>query len=164
MILIRGAGPALAAVLILCACRPATTRPYFGPVTGAPQREVQLEVRQATEILGGILKDDSFPLQRVEPRDGYIETAWLNAITRAATGVRPLGPDVVRVRIWIDPTREGYCRITAETVYRPLADASVDPRVLDRQVPPDHPMGKKMTEILDGVVKLYGPPTTPGAP
>ena len=142
---------------ILLACRPTTTRPYFGPVTGAPAEEVQLDVPRATRVLQGIFHDDTLPVRLVEPRDGYLESPWFDANSRVPVGRRQLGSDVVRIRVWIDPTREGYCRITAETVYRPVADPSLDPRALDRQVPPDHPVAQRVAEIMSGLVKLYGP-------
>lgn len=144
--------------LLVLACRPTTIRPYFGPVTGAPQVEVRLGVTQATRAFADLLRSDTVPLLRVEPRDGYIESAWFNQRTKLPSRARTLGPSVVRVRVWIDPGRPGMSRLTAETVYRPLADPSVDQRTLDRQVPPDHPVGARMQSLVEGMVRLYGGP------
>jgi hypothetical protein len=48
-----------------------------------------------------------------------------------------------------------------ETLYRPLADPSLPERELDRQVPRGHPVGKKVEELLEGLLKRYGgPPQT----
>lgn len=159
----RRPAPGLLATLALgagwaLACQPATSRPYFGPVTGAPQVEVRLPTAQATRAFADLLRSDSIPLLRIEPRDGYIESAWFDVRSKARTRARPLGPSVVRVRAWIDPGRPGYSRLTAETVYRPLADPSVDQRSLDRQVPPDHPVGARMKALVEGMVRLYGGP------
>jgi hypothetical protein len=152
----------LALLAFAAACRPGTTRPYFGPVTGAPQQEVELEAEKVTDVIAGILRDDSIPLHLVAPRDGYLETPWFNPATHAVSHARPLGLDAVRMRIWVDPSRPGFSRITAETIYRPVADPSLDPRQLDRQIPPDQPVAQRVVEILDGLVKLYGPaPSTP---
>jgi hypothetical protein len=137
------------------ACSPATTRPYYPPVTGAAQAEVELEVRSATGALADVLKSDSLPVTRVVVRDGFIETAWFDARTKLPTHARRLGAEVVQVRAWVDPTRSGHSRLTVETVYRPLADASLSPRELDRQVPADHPIGKRMEEIVTELAKLY---------
>jgi hypothetical protein len=55
----------------------------------------------------------------------------------------------------VDFTRQGHSKLTVETVYRPLADASLSQRELDRQVPPDHPTGKRVAEIVTELTKLY---------
>lgn len=150
----------LLAVAAGVVCKPRTERPYFPPVTGAVQAEIQLPTKSATSALADVLKSDSLPVTKVEPRDGYIETAWFDAETRKATGRRRvLGSDVVRVRAWIDPTRQGYSRLTVETVYRPVADPSLAPRELDREVPQSHPVAKQMSEIITELVKLYATDT-----
>jgi len=151
------ASTAVLLVILTAGCKPYTPRPYFPPVTGAAQAEVFLDVPTATTILSEILDTDSLPVTRIEKRDGYIETAWFNATTKVPTRARRLGPDVVRVRAWVDPSRRGHSSITVETVYRPLADPSLDPRDLDVQVPTDHVIGKRMTEIVTELAKLYQP-------
>ena len=147
---------------LVAACKATTTRPYFPPLTGAPQTEIELAVRPATEALADVLKGDSLPVTRVEPRDGLVETAWFNVHDKQVSHGRRLGPDVVQVRAWVDPSRPGHSRIVIETVFRPLADPSLSPRELDRQVPPDHPVGKRMTEIVTELARLYS--TEPAAP
>ncbi len=142
-------------VLAAFGCSPATTRPYFPPVTGAAQAELELEVKSATGALADVLRSDSLPVSKVEVRDGYLETDWFDAGTKRPTSARRLGPNVVQVRAWVDPTRSGHSRLTVETIYRPLADASRSPRDLDRQVPTDHPVGKRMEEIVTELAKLY---------
>ena len=148
-------------LLLLAACSPFTTRPYFPPVTGAAQAEIELDQEDATETLAAVLRSDSLPVTRVELRDGYIETAWFDAATKAPTGSRRLGPDVVQIRAWVDPSRQGYSVLTVETVYRPLADPSLSPRDLDRQVPPDHVVGKRVTEIVIELARLYSSEAPP---
>ncbi len=148
-------GLLLAVVLSASACSPATTRPYYPPVTGAAQAELELEVKSATGALADVLRSDSLPVTKVEVRDGYIETAWFNAGTKRPTSARRVGPQVVQVRAWVDPTRSGYSKLTVETVFRPLADASLSPRDLDRQVPKDHPVGMRMEQIVTELAKLY---------
>jgi len=148
-------------LLVLAACHPATPRPYFPPVTGAAQVEIELGVRAATDALADVLKGDSLPLTRVEPGDGYLETAWFDVHTHRPTRHRVLGPDVVQVRAWVDPSRPDHSLVTVETVYRPVADPSLSARDLDRQVPPDHPVGKRMVEVITELAKLY---TTEPAP
>lgn len=150
---IGGLLPAIA--LALSACSPATTRPYFPPVTGVAQAEVELDVKGATGALADVLRSDTLPVTKVVVRDGYIETAWFDVHTKHPTSARRLGPGVVQVRAWVDPTRSGHSKLTVETVYRPLADPSLSPRDLDRQVPADHPVGKRMEAIVTELANLY---------
>ncbi len=152
-------GAVIRAAILLAAlaigCKAGTVRPYFPPVTGAPQTEIELKVLDATEALADVLRGDSIPVTRVSTRDGFVESAWFKSDTRQPTGARKLGPDVVQVRAWIDPSRPGFSRIVIETVYRPLADPSLSARDLDRQVAPDHPIGKRMSEIITQLARLY---------
>lgn len=136
-------------------CKATTLRPYFPPVTGAPTTEIQLKVLEATEALADVLRGDSIPVSRVSARDGFVESDWFKTEDRRPTHARRLGPDVVQVRAWVDPSRPGFSRIVIETVFRPLADPSLSGRELDRQVPPDHPIGKRMGEIITQLAKLY---------
>jgi hypothetical protein len=145
----------VALALGLAACQPGTTRPYFPPVTGAAQAEIELEPGSATTALADVLRSDSFPITRVVLQDGFLETAWFNTRTKQPTQARRLGADVVQIRAWVDPTRQGHSRLTVETIYRPLADASLPTRELDRQVPGDHPIGKRVTEIVNELARLY---------
>jgi hypothetical protein len=145
----------LAAGTLVTGCKATTTRPYFPPLTGAPQTEIELSVRDATEALADVLRGDTLPLRRVEPRDGFIETDWFNARNKEIAHARRLGADVVQVRAWVDPSRPGHSRVVIETVFRPVADPSLSARELDRQVPPDHPIGKRMSEVITELAKLY---------
>lgn len=137
------------------ACRPTTPRPYFAPVTGAPSGEIELDPIPATDAIADVLRSDSFPVTKVERRDGYVETAWFDAGTKQPVTGRILGPDIVQIRAWINPAKLHTSRVTIETTYRPLADPSLSPRELDRQVPPDHPVGKRVVEIVTELAKLY---------
>jgi hypothetical protein len=149
--------PILLLLSLGAGCKPYTPRPYFPPVTGAARTEIFLDVPTATTVLSEILKTDSLPVTQVEKRDGYLETAWFDATSKAPTRARRLGPEVVRVRAWIDPARRGHSWITLETVYRPLADPALDQRDLETQVPPDHVVGKRMAEVVTELAKLYEP-------
>ena len=103
------------------------------------------------------MRQDSLPVSIVQPRDGLIETPWFNAKTFTETDARRLGPDVVQVRAWLDPTKPGSSRVTMETVYRPLADPSLPDRELDRLVPSDHPVGKRVGDLITALARVYGP-------
>lgn len=154
---IRRYGAGALVGLMAAACNPNTNRPYFPPVTGAAREEIFLDVGTATTVLSEVLQADSFPVRRVDPQDGYLESDWFDAATRRPTSARRLGSEVVRIRAWVDPARRGHSWITLETVYRPVADPSLDQRGLDTQVPPDHPVGKRVAEIASELARLYAP-------
>lgn len=152
--------PGLAAVLfalLALGCKAYSPRPFYPPVTGAPIGEIDLAVPAATEALADVLRADSLPLRLVKLADGYLETDWFEASTKRPTRARRLGPDIIQVRAWVDPAKPGSSRMTVETIFRPLADASVPSRDLDRQAPPDHPTAKRVAEIVQQLVKLYAP-------
>ncbi len=146
---------AVVGVCLLTGCSPYTTRPFYPPVTGAATAELELEMQDATETLAAVLRTDTLPVTTVQLRDGYIETAWFDAGTKAATRQRALGPGVVQVRAWVNPSRQGFSTIIVETVYRPLADPSRAPRDLEEQVPPDHPVGKRIEQVVTELARLY---------
>ena len=141
------------------ACQPGTSRPALVPLPEAMGSELRLSVPEATRRFAEALKADSIPTRKVRLRDGYIETAWFQARTgRPSRQRRPMGPGVVRVRAWADPARPGSTQLTVETLYRPLADPSLPERELERQVPPDHPVARKVAAVLVRMVERYGTP------
>jgi hypothetical protein len=145
----------------LAGCRPDTTRPSFLPLPEAASTEIRLSPQEATQRLAEGMAADSLPPSRIQVRDGYIETRWLDSATGQPTRRRPLGTGVVKIQAWSDPGRPGFAVLTVETLYRPLADPSLPGRELDRQVPRGHPVGKKVEKLLEGMVKRYGgPPQT----
>jgi hypothetical protein len=149
----------------LIACQPATSRPPYQPVPQAAITEVRLPPREATRLLAEALRADSIPATRVDLRDNWIETSWFDPASGQRTSNRPIGRNVVRLRAWADPTHPGNSKITVETVYRPIADASLPDRELDRQVPRDHPVAIKVRAALQDLVRRYGgPPAQPTQP
>ena len=146
----------LLAALLLAGCHATTTRPFFAPVTGAAQAHIELGVKATTGEIADVLRSDSLPVSRVEVRDGLVETDWFDATTKQRVTSRPVGPNVVQVRAWIDPYRTSFSKVTLETVYRPVADPSRANRELEQQVPLDHPVAIRMNTILKEMAKLYG--------
>ena len=147
----------------LIACQPGTTRPPYPPVPEAASTEVRLAPREATRLLAEALQADSIPTTRIDLRDAWFETSWFDAATGQHTGNRPIGSGVVRVRAWADATHPGNSKVFVETLYRPVADASVPDRELDRQVPRDHPVAIKVRAALQNLVKQYGGPPAAAA-
>ena len=128
---------------------------------GASIIEVELDVPTATAEVAEALRQDSIPVAVLELRDGYLETPWFEGATGAPTTQRPLGPEVVRVRAWVDVEQPGHSRITVEVVYRPWADPSLPDRELERIAPPNHPVTRRAQAAL---TRVSGQPPTPVEP
>jgi len=145
-----GPGPLLllAATACLAGCDPTTHRPTFTPRPEAATTELELAVPAATRSLASALTADSVPLTRVVPRDGYIETPWLDAATLKPTSARPVGPSVVRLRGWVDPSRYGFSRLTVEVVYRTSVDPSLPMRETEAEVPYTNPARARVRGLL----------------
>ncbi len=150
--------PALILAAACAACYPTTTRPQLVPQAGSSVMELELFTPEATRELALALDADSIPVRRTEARDGWLESEWFDARTMRPTAAWPVGPDIVKVRAFVDPGRPNHSVITIETVYRPVADPSRSGRDLERQVPVDHPVARKVAAIVNRLTKLH---TTP---
>ena len=140
---------------LLAACDPTTRRPTFLPRPEAATTELELAVPAATRALAEALEADSVPLSRIVPRDGFLETPWLDAATMKPATRRPVGPSVVRLRGWVDPSRYGYSRLTVEVVYRAVVDPSLPVRETEAAVPYANPARARVRTVLG---KLGGTP------
>ncbi len=108
------------------------------------------------------LRSRTVPLATVAPNEGYLETAWFDAETRAAArasaGRRPM---VVKVRVFADPTGAGTRAVVfVEAVTRFAWDPSVPERELERMVPEGHPARSLLTEIMAALPRV-APPSPP---
>ncbi len=154
----------LAGALAVMACDPAFTRPRLTPSPQSLSAEVSGDIAGVTTRVAQALEAEGIPAARVEPRDGWLRTAWLDT-----AGFRPVsapgpGLDAVRVRAWIDPGSYGASRITLEGVFRPVADPSLPERELERALPPGHPAAVRMRRALErvaGPLTPAGPPPSP---
>lgn len=153
--------PLVACVL---ACQPASTRPSFAPLPTAEEAVVDLKVSEATTLVAQALVDDSIPVTRVEPRDGYLETGWFLAASGAPTTGRPLGDSVVRVRGWVNAYGKERGSIRVETAVRPLANPALPPRELDRQAPKDNPAAIRVARVLEAMARRYPVPGAEAPP
>lgn len=149
---------AAAALLLLAACQPATTRPAFGPLPAAPDAAVDLDVPTATQLLADALRNDSIPVSRVEARDGYLETGWFDARTGTASDARPLGDSLVRVRGWVNAYGEERASLRVEAAVRLLANPALPPRELDRQAPDNNPAAVRVARVLEAMARRYPVP------
>ncbi len=146
----------MAATLGALACYPTTTRPAFLAEPTAPTTDLELGVPEATRAVALQLDEHGIPVRRTEPKDGWLESDWFDPRTFKATSARPLGPNVVKVRAWVDPSRPNYSKITVEAVYRPLADPSRAPRELDREVPDSNPALIRVQQSIAQLLQQYG--------
>jgi hypothetical protein len=149
---------------VALACNPNTSRPPIHPILGASIIEVELDVPTATAEVAQALRQDSIPVTTLELRDGYLETPWFESATGVPTTERPLGPEVVRVRAWVDIEHPGHSRITVEVVYRPWADPSLPGRELERLAAADHPVTLRAQTALSRVSGQPPVPPTPPSP
>jgi len=142
--------PVLATVsaLAVVGCDPTTTRPDVTPIQEARTIEVRLSRQGAITRLHQALLADSFPIAHVNTQDAWLETPWFDALTLQPTPAQRLGPDVVKLRGWAEPSRPGNSLIVVELVYRPLADPSVPQRELDRAVPPTDSIYTRVGTLL----------------
>jgi hypothetical protein len=128
---------------------------------GTRSAEIRLGPDTATQRLAQALLDDSIPVSRIETRDGYLETPWFDASTSAVAKKSPLGPDVVRVRGWVDPGRIGHSDLHVEVAYRAVRSLSALDRDLERVAPDSHPVVQRVRAVLDSLKERYGDPVPP---
>jgi len=143
-------------LLLIVSCRATTSRPSFIPLPAATSAEVQLEIPAATRALAERLARDSIPLATIREADGFLDSGWLDAATLERTGKRPLGSEVVRVRAWINPSKEFWSELVVEASYRAMADPSRPERELDLSLPPDHPLQLRLAGSLRKLIEQYG--------
>jgi hypothetical protein len=128
-------------------------RPRYGPVPGALLLEVRPSTDSVIRALAAIVREAGFGVRTVAPREGYLETGWLDLRTRVARepGAGPLDP-VVKLRFFADPVA-GRTRLLAECVHRFRVDPSLPDRELERMVPDSH-QGRA---VLDSVLARIAP-------
>lgn len=168
---IRAVGVSAVAALAVAACRATTARPSFTPFPEAEHSEIGFDLAgedetifMVTDTVAARLLADSVPLAKVRRFDGFIESRWFDAKTKQPIAGRPLGPDAVRVRAWIDPGKPGYSKIEIETVYVPKVDPSLPDREQEAPVATEHPVNRKMGELLKALAVTYGVPEEEKAP
>jgi len=154
----RRGGALLLLAVAFVACQASTTRPTFGPVPSAFTAQLRLEPPEAFDTILAAFRADSIPLRRVEVRDGWFESGWLQSPDLTPATGRPVGPGIVRIRGWVDLGKPYHARYTVETVYRVGLDPSREDRELEIAVADTHPASLRVRRILSGVLKAYGDP------
>lgn len=111
-----------AALVLLAACNPASTRPAFLPIPEAMHAVINAPPAVVTREAQGLLAADSIRVRFSSERDAWLET-------REFAGTH-------RLRLWADPDVPGKSRVTIEVVYRPIEDPSRQARDLERAAEP----------------------------
>jgi hypothetical protein len=142
----------------LAGCQASTTRPTFAPAPAALSAQLRLDPPEAFDTLLAAFRAEQIPLARVEPRDGWFDSGWLQSpdLVRATGAV--VGPDIIRIRGWVDPGKPYHARYTVETVYRVMLDPSREGRELELTVPDTHPASLRVRTLLSAVLKAHGDP------
>jgi hypothetical protein len=117
---------------------------------------VELGIPAATRALAEAMAKDSIALSNIREKDGFIDSGWLDARTLEHTGARPLGRNVVRVRAWINPDKLNWSQLVVEGTYRPMDDPSRPERELDVPLPDDHPLQKRLGDVIRKMIEQYG--------
>jgi hypothetical protein len=148
-------GAGLLSLATVAACQLASARPPFEPFPEARHADVSLSRTEATERLAEALRDDSIPVTRVEPRDGYVETPWFSVETGRPVSRPATGDGVVRVRGWVEPARVRASELRVETVFRRVVDPSLPERELERAVRGNHPVAERIDSVLARLARRY---------
>lgn len=149
------------ALLLALACDPAFSRPRLTPGPEAVTAQVRGDIASVTTRIAEALTAEGIPLARVESRDGWLTTAWLDTAGYGPASSGARGLDAVRIRGWIDPGGYGASRVTLEGVWRPVADPSLPERERERALPAGHPTLARVRAALE---RVAGPLVTPAGP
>ncbi len=89
--------------------------------------------------------------------DGYIETQWFDVVSGRSADREVAHPErEILLRFWIDPVGPLGYQLSAEAVYRRVADPSLSSRAREVMVPPGHDGEAILLRVLDGVRGRFG--------
>ena len=131
-----------AALVLLTACSPASTRPSFRPIPEALHAVINATPAVVTREAQALLAADSLRVRFVSERDAWLETSEF-----AGTH---------RLRLWADPDVPGKSRVTIEAVYRPIDDPSRQPRDLERAAEPASAGQLRAARLLEALKDKLG--------
>lgn len=148
-------------VALVWGCNPFTTRPAFLPLPDAPVAYLDAGRARIVPEITAWLETEGFRVLRSVPRDGYVETAWYDPVTRRSYATDRDLPHLdrtFRIRCWTDPDVPGASRLTVEAVYRPVYDPSRTTRDLEVLVPESHRGRELATRLIEEMKKKLGVP------
>jgi hypothetical protein len=128
-------------------------RPRYGPVPGSVLVELEPPPDSVIRALAAATRARGFIVRTAAPREGYLESDWLDLATRDTARARSDRLDrVVKLRFFADPVA-GRTRLLAECVHRIMVDPSLPERELERMVPDGHPGRALLDSVLTGIVR-----------
>lgn len=145
-----------AALLIVAACDPTTTRPDLVPFPESRTIEVELERPLAIARLRDALVADTFPIARMDTYDAWLETPWFDRGTLQPAAAGAFGFGTVKLRAFAEPSRPGHALLVVELSWRPMVDPSVPARELERPVPANDLIAKRVNTLLDRLADEIG--------
>ena len=131
-----------AALVLLAACNPASTRPSFLPIPEALHVVINATPAVVTREAQALLAADTIRVRFSSERDAWLET-------REFAGTH-------RLRLWADPDVPGKSRVTIEAVYRPIEDPSRQPRDLERAAEPGSAGQQRAARLLEALKEKLG--------
>ena len=146
---------------MVCGCNPATTRPVFLPLPEAPFAVVDAPRERVVPEITAWLVAQGFRIARSEPRDGFVETAWFDPVTRQSFRTERDVPHLertFRIRCWIDPDVPRASGLVVEPVYRPVYDPSRTSRDLEVLVPEGQTGRDVALRLIEEMKKKLGVP------
>jgi hypothetical protein len=161
VLLLRVPRSAFRVCLLVAACTPVTTRPDFKPDPRALVVVLNARPERVTLELESLVPAESLEVERVNVRDGYVETFWYDPTRRRSYHhERDVAdpPATVKIRCWADPWVPGQTRLTVEPVYRPRIDPSRPERDLEVIAPPEHGGYKVAQDLIEKVKQKLGTP------
>ena len=149
-----------AAISTIAACATGGQRPRL---SAAPESVSAVLVASPDSVIAHLdarIRSLGMAVVRSAPREGYLETAWIDVHSRATEAAPFTRLDsIVKFRFFADPV-QGRTRLLAEAMRRIAWDPSLPPRELERMVPSDHPA----RALLDSMLVAVKPDSVPRPP
>ncbi len=153
-----GAGAALA-VAVAAACASGGVRPFFPPLPGALLDTVIGDPADVITEVAVLVAAEGLAIRWNSPAEGYLETEWYDVVARRPGGENSLQPEnVIKLRFFSDPVRQGETRLASEAVTRLTVDPSMPSRESEVIVPPGHPGEQILRRVIAGVRSRFGTP------
>lgn len=146
----------LAALLLLAACDPASSRPALTPRPESLSTEMRAAIPKATEVLARALQADSIPVRTLRPRDGWLESGWYRRTTGTPAPAGAFGPDIIRLRAWVEPSRFRHVLIYVHAERRTRLDPSRPEGDLVETLPADDALTITVQRVLASIGERPG--------
>ena len=153
----RGVVLILSAVALLLSCDPSTDRPPFGPFDAAVRDTVTSDPAAAIAAIAAEITSVGLRVRAESRRDGFLETGGFDVTRNTSSDGSIYHPDrVVTFRFWADSIPGDRTRITGEATVRVTSDPSLDRRMTERMVQPDHAGYELLQRIISGSKSRIG--------